>query len=229
MAKRLFDVFFAIIVLVLTAPLLLAGAIGIWLSSPGPVLYKARRVGRNGVEFSMLKMRSMHLGSNSGSQITSPGDSRIFAFGELLRRSKIDELPQCWNILTGELSVVGPRAESPGIVDAHYTDWMKETLKVRPGLSSPGAIYNYMMADILLDRENPEDSYVCRMLTPKLALERAYVENAGLFRDMTYIALTVAAIVASLLGRKVLPVLDSDIALARRWAPDGPYAQGRQG
>ncbi|GGD30074.1 sugar transferase [Sinisalibacter lacisalsi] len=224
MAKRLFDILFALFALVITAPFLAFGVIGISLSSPGPVFYRARRIGRNGEIFDMLKLRSMHVASESGSSITAPGDARIFAFGNLLRRTKIDEIPQFWNILVGDMSVVGPRGEAPGVVEEHYTDWMMETLRVAPGATSPGAIYNYVMSDTLLDPEDPEGSYVNRMLTPKLALERAYVERAGLWRDMIYIVLTVAAILATVVGRKVgLPA--GDVELARRWAPEGPFPE----
>lgn len=224
MGKRLFDVVFALFALLVSAPLILFGAIGIKISSAGPVLYPARRVGKGGRVFTMLKLRTMHLASDGASSITAPGDSRVFAFGNLIRRLKIDELPQFWNILRGDLSVVGPRAEDPGVVEAHYTAWMRETLDVAPGVTSPGAIYNYLMSDELLDPDDPEGSYVRRMLPAKLALERAYVERIDFLRDLRYIALTVAAITANLSGRQVrLP--RADVILARKWAPDGVYPE----
>jgi lipopolysaccharide/colanic/teichoic acid biosynthesis glycosyltransferase len=223
MVKRLFDIAVAAILLLFSAPLLAAAALGILLSSPGPLLYRARRAGRNGVPFEMLKLRTMHVGTAGASAITAPGDARVFAFGGLIRNLKIDELPQFWNILTGDLSLVGPRAEDPAIVARDYNDWMKETLRVAPGVTSPGAIYNYLMADVLLDPANPEGSYVERMLTPKLALERAYIDRAGFFSDMHYVILTAWAIVGQALGRPAtLPAIDIDAA--RRWAPDGPYS-----
>lgn len=222
MAKRLFDILFALFALLLSSPFILLGVIGIKLSSPGPVMYSARRVGRGGEIFTMMKLRTMHVASDRESSITAPGDSRMFAFGELIRRLKIDELPQFWNILTGDLSVVGPRPEAPAVVEKHYTDWMRETLGVAPGVTSPGAIYNYIMEDRLLDPDDPEGSYVRRMLPPKLALERAYVERVGFARDLRYILLTIAAVVAHVLGRQIrLPA--ADVILARKWAPDGPF------
>lgn len=222
MVKRLFDIAVAAILLLLSAPLLAVAALGILLSSPGPLLYRARRAGRNGVPFEMLKLRTMHVGTAGASAITAPGDARVFAFGGLIRNLKIDELPQFWNILTGDLSLVGPRAEDPAIVARDYNDWMKETLRVAPGITSPGAIYNYLMADVLLDPADPEGSYVGRMLTPKLALERAYIDRAGFFSDIHYVVLTAWAIVGQALGRPAtLPA--ADINAARCWAPDGPY------
>ena len=223
MLKRLFDIAVAAILLFLSAPLLSVAALGILLSSPGPLLYRARRAGKDGVPFEMLKLRTMHVGSGGASAITAPGDARVFALGGLIRNLKIDELPQFWNILTGDLSLVGPRAEDPAIVARDYSDWMRETLRVAPGVTSPGAIYNYLMADVLLDPAYPEGSYVERMLTPKLALERAYIDRAGFFSDMHYVMLTALAIVGQALGRSVaLPAIDIDAA--RRWAPDGPYS-----
>lgn len=223
MVKRLFDIAVAAILLLLSAPLLAIAALGILLSSPGPLLYRARRVGRHGAPFDMLKLRTMHVGSAGASAITAPGDARIFKFGGLIRDLKIDELPQFWNILTGDLSLVGPRAEDPAIVARDYKDWMKETLRVAPGVTSPGAIYNYLMADVLLDPADPEMSYVERMLTPKLALERAYIDRAGFFSDMHYMILTAWAIIGQAIGRPVaLPAID--VSAARRWAPDAPYS-----
>lgn len=227
MIKRLFDIAVAALALLVATPFIAVAAIGIILTSPGPIFYRARRAGRNGAVFTMYKLRSMHVAQNEASSITSPGDNRIFPFGNLIRRLKIDELPQFWNILNGNMSLVGPRPEAPDIVDKHYTDWMHETLRTRPGVTSPGAIYNYLMADILLDDNDPEGSYARNLLPPKLALERAYLERASFVSDLGYVVMTVRAIIAQNLGRKVcLP--HTDIEVARQWAPQGPYPNTRQ-
>ena len=218
MIKRLFDIAVAAFALLVAAPFISAAAIGIMFTSPGPVFYRARRAGRNGALFTMYKLRTMHVAQNEASSITSPGDNRIFPFGNLIRRLKVDELPQFWNILNGNMSLVGPRPEAPDIVEKYYTDWMHETLRIRPGVTSPGAIYNYLMADSLLDDNDPEGSYERNLLPPKLALERAYLERANFFRDLGYVVLTAWAIVAHVLGRDVrLP--ENDVTNARRWAP----------
>ncbi len=218
MIKRLFDIAVAALALLVAAPLIIAGAVGIMLTSPGPIFYRARRVGRNGAPFTMYKLRTMHVAQDQASSITSPSDNRIFPFGNLIRRLKVDELPQFWNILNGNMSLVGPRPEAPDIVEKHYSDWMHETLQIRPGVTSPGAIYNYLMADTLLDDSDPEGTYVRNLLPPKLALERAYLERASFFSDLTYIVLTAWAIMAHVLRRDVrLP--EADIKNARRWAP----------
>jgi lipopolysaccharide/colanic/teichoic acid biosynthesis glycosyltransferase len=167
----------------------------------------------------------MHVQGAASSSITAPDDSRVFAFGKLLRRLKVDELPQFWNVVKADISIVGPRAEAPEIVASHYTPWMRETLAVRPGLTSPGAIYNYMMADLLLDPQSPEKSYVERLMAPKLALERAYLERATFWRDLNYVRLTAWAIVGHWIGFRVsLPA--ADVALARVWCREGPYPNG---
>lgn len=226
MIKRLFDIAVAVLALLVAAPFIVVAAIGIMLTSPGPILYRARRAGRNGAQFTMYKLRTMHVAQNEASSITSPGDTRIFPFGNLIRRLKVDELPQFWNILNGNMSLVGPRPEAPDIVEKHYTDWMHETLRIRPGVTSPGAIYNYLMADTLLDDNDPEGSYARNLLPPKLALERGYLERASFFSDLGYVVLTAWAIVAHVLGRDVrLPT--ADITNARRWAPQGPYPSDR--
>lgn len=212
----------SIVMLVMTSPILLIAALGVRLSSPGPIFYRAQRIGWDGKQFSMLKFRTMRLGSDRKGAITAPRDSRVFPFGELLRDFKIDELPQFWNILKGDMSVVGPRPEDPLIVVRAYTDWMRETLRVRPGVTSPGAVYGYLFGDDLLDPNDPEGSYERFLLPPKLALERAYIDRAGFLSDLGYIFLTMAAIAARLMGRRVsLPARDVERAL--RWVPQGPY------
>jgi len=159
----------------------------------------------------------MHVAQKEYSLITSPRDNRIFPFGNLIRRLKIDELPQFWNILNGNMSLIGPRPEAPDIVEKHYTGWMYETLRNRPGVTSPGAIYNYLMADTLIDYNDPEGSYVRNLLPPKLALERAYLERANFLSDLGYIVVTACAIFAHVFGRGVrLP--EKDVVAAQRWA-----------
>lgn len=226
MAKRLFDIFLSLFALSVLFPLIAASAIGIKLSSPGPILYRAVRIGANGERFNMYKLRTMRTDSGASSSITAPGDSRVFAFGKFIRMTKVDELPQFWNILVGDMSVVGPRPESVDIVAKDYTDWMRETLEIRPGVTSPGALYNYLMSDALIDRDAPERSYAEKMLPPKLALELAYSERATFARDLGYVALTCWAVIAIAFGLPVrLPT--ADIERAKKWAPQGPYPSER--
>ncbi len=211
--KRSVDIMAAVVALFLTAPLLLIGIIGIKVTSPGPMLYRAKRVGKGGTLFEMLKLRSMHV-TDGGPVITSRGDSRIFAWGRFLRASKIDELPQLFNVLRGDMSVVGPRPEDPAIVHAAYEPWMMETLDVRPGLTSPGSVYYYMNSEDLIDDADPEGSYIRDLLPMKLAVERVYIDRATVLSDIQVIFQTAWAVVAvatSLPG----PAASADIPAAR--------------
>lgn len=215
--KRASDIVLASVLLIVLSPVLVLAAIGVRLSSKGPIFFRAQRVGRGKVPFEMLKFRTMHVHS-SGPVITSHCDSRIFAFGSFLRKSKIDELPQFYNVLKGDLSVVGPRPEDPKIVTEHYTDWMMETLEVRPGITSPGAIYYYLLGEELVDPADPERSYVERLLPAKLAVERAYLERDTFASDLKVVALTALAVLGPPLGLHVKPD-PRDLAAAERWAP----------
>jgi lipopolysaccharide/colanic/teichoic acid biosynthesis glycosyltransferase len=211
--KRLFDIGFSLVILVLAAPLMLIAALGVALSSPGPVLYRARRVGRGQTAFIMLKFRTMHRG-DGGPVITAQTDSRVFGFGRFLRRTKLDELPQFINVLRGDMSVVGPRPEDPAIVRDHYTDWMLDTLGARPGITSPGALFYYARGEGLIEASDPEGSYATRLLPPKLAVERAYQDRATVLSDLGVIGQTALAIFG-------YPVRLSarDIGAATRWVP----------
>ncbi|HEY6090524.1 MAG TPA: sugar transferase [Gemmatimonadales bacterium] len=210
MVKRLFDIVCAAVALVVTAPLIGLAAIGIKLSDHGPVFYRARRVGYLGREFTMFKLRTMRYdgegsrgaGGAEGPVITGHGDERITTIGKFLRRSKIDELPQLFNVLRGDMAIVGPRPEDPAIVLEHYSTGDLETLGVRPGLASPGSIYQFTSGDKLLTGNDPEARYVDKLLKTKLALDRVYLRRASMRSDMQIIGRTLWAIGAVAAGRR---------------------------
>src|SRR5205814_1701678 len=133
----LFDLFAAAAALVIVSPLFAVAAVAVKLSSRGPVFHRGRRVGRNSVPFDIFKFRSMRVGEG-GPAITAAGDPRVTAVGSLLRKSKLDELPQLINVLRGEMSLVGPRPEAPGYV-ALYDAEQRRILSVRPGITSPAS------------------------------------------------------------------------------------------
>jgi lipopolysaccharide/colanic/teichoic acid biosynthesis glycosyltransferase len=221
-AKRLFDVVVAALGLVVAVPVLLVAAVGIRLSSRGPLLYRARLVGRNGRLFTMYKLRTMHVDPRgSESVITGQGDPRVFRFGRPLRRLKIDELPQLVNVLRGEMSLVGPRPQHPDVVRRYYTpdDW--ETLRVRPGLSSPGSLYDSAHGEPLVGSADPERAYAERLLPLVLALDRVYLRRASLWYDATLVGRTLVLIAASLLGRRTFPD-PPEMAAARALLQRGP-------
>jgi lipopolysaccharide/colanic/teichoic acid biosynthesis glycosyltransferase len=216
MATRPCDVLIAAAALVPAAPLCLLAAAGIWLSEGRPVLFKSRRVGRGGQVFTMYKFRTMRIASSAaaaaaaGGAITAPTDARVFPFGAWLRTSKIDELPQLVNVLIGDMAIVGPRPEDPAIVDAWYGPLARETLTVRPGLASPGSIYNFTHGEPQLDTralpgENAAATYARVLLPRKLALDLVYVREASIGADLRIMMRAAIAILARGFGRRSFP------------------------
>ena len=190
--------------LIVLAPLMALAALGVRLSSPGPVFYRAVRAGREGRPFVMFKLRTMHHRRRSDdSVITAERDPRVFPFGAWLRRAKLDELPQIFNVLRGEMAIVGPRPEDPTIVDRYYTPAQWETLKVAPGLTSPGALYSTTHGEQRLSPVDPERDYVQRVLPTKLALDRVYVRHASVGYDLALIFRTITVVASRALGRRL--------------------------
>ena len=215
--KRLLDISSALIVLVLASPLLVIAAIGIKLTSSGPVLYCARRIGRDrrgrprpgpyrGREFIMYKLRTMHVGADAGRMpITAWRDPRVFPWGRFLRATKIDELPQLLNVIRTEMSLVGPRPEAPEVVRAHYRADDVATLQVLPGVTSPGTVYYYTHCEGALGADVAMDVYVKQVLPVKLALDRVYLSNATFLYDVRILLRTMTVIVARSLGIRRFP------------------------
>ena len=216
MIKRLLDVVLSAAALIVLAPIITLAALGIWLWDRGPVFYRARLTGRDGRPFTMYKLRTMRVDHGRfQSIITADRDPRIFPLGAWLRRSKVDELPQLVNILLGDMSIVGPRPQHPDIVQRYYRPEHRELLAVRPGLTSPGTLYDYAHGDALVGTTDPERGYVERLLPLCLALDLVYVRRASLAYDATLVARTVAQIVTTVCGRP--------------WAADPPeFAQARR-
>lgn len=197
MSKRLFDATVSALLLIVSLPLWPLIAAAIRLTSRGPVLYRATRVGKNGEEFPLLKFRSMRATAvGNGPRVTAALDPRITMVGRWLRRWKLDELPQLINVLRGEMSVVGPRPEDPHYV-AHYTDEQRLVLSVRPGLTSP-AVLLYPREEVLLTPSCEVDSlYVTEILPAKLALDLHYVRSHSLWGDVSILARTLIAVLNS--------------------------------
>jgi lipopolysaccharide/colanic/teichoic acid biosynthesis glycosyltransferase len=154
----------------------------------------------------MYKFRTMHVAHAHGtSPITADHDPRIFPFGNFLRKTKIDELPQLVNILIGQMAIIGPRAEDPAIVAAHYDTAARETLRVLPGLSSPGSLYYFTHCEDMLTGDDPERLYLEQVLPLKLALDRIYVQQSGPLQNFRMIGRTVVTILQVLCGQKNFP------------------------
>lgn len=193
MLKRLFDVVASVAGLVLLSPFLLALALAVKLGSPGPIFYRANRVGRYGTPFKLLKFRSMVIDADRiGPAVTGAADPRITWVGRFLRRTKLDELPQLINVLRGEMSVVGPRPEDPRYV-ALYTDEQREVLNVRPGITSPASVA-YRNEEAMLVGDDWEKHYVEQIMPAKLAVDLEYARNASLWRDVRVILGTFRAL-----------------------------------
>jgi lipopolysaccharide/colanic/teichoic acid biosynthesis glycosyltransferase len=206
MARRLLDVLLAALALIALAPLCVLAAAGVRLSGPGPIIFRAPRMGRGGHEFTMYKFRSMRVGSDvRGSVVTAHQDPRVFPFGALLRALKIDELPQLVNVLRGEMSIVGPRPEHPQVVREVYTPWQLRTLAVRPGLAGPGSLFNYTHGDRLIGTADPERDYRERVLDIKLALDLVYIQAASVRYDLVIIARTLWTLACHAAGRREFP------------------------
>jgi lipopolysaccharide/colanic/teichoic acid biosynthesis glycosyltransferase len=206
MLIRLVRVLVALLALVALSPVLALAAVGIWLSSGRPVFFRANRVGLNGTLFCMYKFRTMRVDQPAGgSAITAKDDPRVFTFGAWLRRLKIDELPQLFNIVKGDMAIVGPRPEDPRIVSACYAAPHLETLRVLPGLTSPGTIYYYTHGEEQIDGGDPLRYYVEHLLPTKLALDLAYVREARVSYDMRIVWRTIRAIASVALGTRSFP------------------------
>ena len=185
-AKRAFDILVSGTALVALWPILAALAAGVKLSSPGPVLYKATRVGRGGKLIRVYKFRSMVVSADKqGPGITTSGDARVTAIGRILRRYKLDELPQLLNVLRGDMSLVGPRPEDPRYV-ALYTPEQRRVLQVSPGITSPASLY-YRDEESLLNGQDWETQYIQQVMPAKLAIDLEYVTKANLGQDISII------------------------------------------
>jgi len=181
-ASRVFDCFAAATLLLLASPLLAGIAAAIFLETGLPLVFRQKRVGRNGNLFTLLKFRTMRVGS-SGPSITVGGDSRVTRAGKVLRKFKLDELPQLWNVVRGDMSLVGPRPEVPEYVDGSDPVW-QAVLQVRPGITDPASIAFRNEEELLAKASDPFRFYKENLLPAKLSLNLAYLEKRSLWLDI---------------------------------------------
>lgn len=190
MLKRGFDILASGIGIILLSPVFVVIAIAVRLNSTGSVFYRASRVGRYGKEFRLYKFRSMVVDADKqGPGITSAEDTRITSVGRFLRRTKLDELPQLFNVLHGEMSLVGPRPEDPRYVKL-YTLEQREILRCRPGITSM-ASFKYRNEEQLLSGPDWEQRYIDEVVPAKLAIDLDYSRRANLLTDVWLILRTV--------------------------------------
>ena len=192
----MFDIFFSILGLVVLSPLFLVVAVWIKLDSRGPVFYRQVRVGRHNRDFRIFKFRSMRVGSDKGSLVTIGGrDPRITRSGYIIRKLKLDELPQLINVLKGDMSFVGPRPEVRHYVD-YWTEEQMVVLSVRPGITDPASIKFRNENKLMATAENPEEYYINVIMQEKLKLYIEYVNHHSLLTDIGLIFKTLWVVIA---------------------------------
>ncbi len=177
--------------LLLLSPLLLVIAIILKTHSPGPVCFRQRRMGQHGRPFELIKFRSMiHRPAGVGPLVTACGDRRVTPFGRFLRRTKLDELPQLWNVVRGDMSLVGPRPEVPRYVE-HYPELFDLVLRQRPGITDICTLQLRNEEQILAQAEQPEVYYVERLLPRKLSASIREGWRRSFWRDLRVLVATV--------------------------------------
>ena len=189
------DVVFSILGMVLLFPILLPIAILIKSESNGPIFFRQSRVGLRGKIFQIHKLRTMYVNSENIGRITIGNDRRITNFGKFLRRYKIDELPQLIDVLSGNMSIVGPRPEIEEYVDTYPKDIKKKILSVKPGITDYASITMIDESLLLANYSNPQEAYAKSVLPKKLELSSKYVENNNIFLDIKIILLTLQKII----------------------------------
>lgn len=194
MARRL-EIVISGLGLALTLPLLVLSAVAIALTSPGPVIFRQKRVGRNGELFVLYKLRTMRSSDDNGPQVTAGGDARVTRVGRILRRTKVDELPELWNVLKGDLSLVGPRPEVPRYVDLDDDRW-KFVLKSRPGITDPVTLSLRDEEKLLAQvKDDYEFFYIHRLQAYKLRGYIDYLQNRSWWTDFKVLCRTVLALI----------------------------------
>jgi lipopolysaccharide/colanic/teichoic acid biosynthesis glycosyltransferase len=194
MLKRTLDIVASGAGLLVLSPLLLLAAILVRLTSPGPVLFRQERMGRGVRPFTIYKFRTMVVDAPKlGAAITCGDDPRITRVGRILRKTKLDELPQLFNVLCGDMSLVGPRPEVRKYVEMFREDY-EEILRVRPGITDLASIEYRDEAEILGRAEKPHEEYIRRVLPDKIRLAKEYRRRSSVWFDLVVIARTLAVL-----------------------------------
>jgi lipopolysaccharide/colanic/teichoic acid biosynthesis glycosyltransferase len=187
MMKRCFDFVVSLLGILILMPVFLFLAVWIGLDSAGGVFYKQQRVGRGGKDFALIKFRTMRTGSDKKGLLTIGGkDSRITGAGYFLRKYKLDELPQLFNVLLGDMSLVGPRPEVRKYVEMYNPDQLK-VLTVRPGITDYASIEYARENDLLAGASDPEKMYIEEVMPAKLRLNQKYILEQGFLTDIRII------------------------------------------
>lgn len=187
MLKRIFDVIASALGILFLAPLLLLIAVVVKAQDSGPIIFRQIRMGKGGRPFRLLKFRTMFVGAEEkGLGITMDGDCRVTSLGRVLRKTKLDELPQLWNVLAGEMSLVGPRPELPKYVKL-YTAEQRRVLEMRPGITDFATLEYRNEEELLARAGDPEMFYMRSCLPAKISLNLRYASSANLWSDIQLI------------------------------------------
>lgn len=187
--KHLFDRIISLLGLVILSPVILVVAIHVRIKIGSPVLFKQERVGKDGKLFTILKFRTM-AEENEGSSVCVAGDERILPSGNNLRKYKLDELPQLWNVLKGEMSFVGPRPDVPGYADQLQGE-DREVLKLRPGITGPASLKYRDEEELLATVDNPQEYNDTIIFPDKVRINRYYLHHYSFWMDIKIILATV--------------------------------------
>jgi len=192
---RLCDILSSLFGLLLLSPLFLIVALWIVIDNPGPVFYRQQRVGKDGKDFGLLKFRSMRVGADKTSLITvGDRDPRVTRAGYYIRKYKLDELPQLWNVLKGDMSLVGPRPEVRRYVDL-YTPEQRKVLSVRPGITDYASIEYIDENRLLAQSADPDKTYIEEIMPAKIALNMRFINHRTVGEYMKIIFLTITKII----------------------------------
>lgn len=190
--KRLFDIVFSFVGLLMSFPLLILFAVRIRLESPGSIFYRGIRVGKKGKQFRIFKFRTMVINADKiGGPSTSADDHRLTKFGKFLRKYNLDELPQLINILKGEMSFVGPRPEIPSEIETYDQKTKKIILSVKPGMTDLATLANIHEEEILKGSSDPHQAYREKIKPEKIRLGLEYIKKRSFWLDLKIILKTV--------------------------------------
>lgn len=212
MLKRGIDVLFSLCLLVLAFPALLVCALLVKLDSEGPVLFRQRRMGRDFRPFRVVKLRTMRT-NQPGTPVTLGSDPRVTRVGRWLRDYKLDEFPQLWNVLCGDMSLVGPRPVIPAVVHRFHSEY-EELLRFRPGLTDPATLKYYRECEILAASKDPAQFFSSVITPDKLQLSLAYVDQATVWTDLRLLLHT---------ARAILPHVSVHVQFTRHQVPESDW------
>ncbi|OPY15552.1 MAG: Undecaprenyl phosphate N,N'-diacetylbacillosamine 1-phosphate transferase [Syntrophus sp. PtaB.Bin001] len=188
--KRTFDIFLASFTLLIFFPIIILASLCIKLGEGGDIFFIQERVGKDGKLFNIYKFRTMRQKQDSTSTVTVSGDARVTTIGSFLRRWKLDELPQLWNVVTGDMSFVGPRPDVPGYADCLSGD-DRILLAIRPGITGPATLKYRNEEELLAQQDDPETFNREVVFPDKVKINKEYIKNYGFFKDLKYILMTI--------------------------------------